>query len=58
MKAVVSALGRLINATMDAINRKRAKDAANNPADTIANGGGVQPSPKSYSDLADQSERD
>ncbi|WGY45935.1 hypothetical protein [Vibrio sp. ABG19] len=54
----MSALGRLINATMDAINRKRAKDAANNPADTIANGGRVQHSSKSYADLADQSERD
>lgn len=58
MKAVVSALGRLINATMDAINRKRSKDAANNPADTIANGGRVQSSSKSYTDLASKPKRD
>jgi hypothetical protein len=51
------ALGRVANAVMDAINRKRKQDAANDAANTIANGGGVQQSNKSFADLADEPKR-
>lgn len=45
---------RVINAILDAINRKKKADAANNAADAIANGGRVRESDKSYSDMADK----
>lgn len=51
-------IARLGNAILNAINKHKAKSAADNPADTIANGGGVQQSEKSFSDLAKQSKRD
>lgn len=49
---------RIMEAVANAINRKNKKDAANDPANTLANGGRVRKSNKSYSDLADESERD
>lgn len=48
---------RVINAILDAINRKKKSDAANDAANTIANGGGVRKSKQSYSDLAEQPRR-
>lgn len=51
-------LVRVINAILDAINRKKKADAANNAADTIANGGRVRESEQSYSDLASKSRSD
>ena len=58
MKAVPEAIARLANATMDAINRKKKRDAANHAADTIANGKRVRHSEQAYSDMADESGRD
>lgn len=49
---------RVINAILDAINRKKKADAANHAADAIANGGSVLKSDKSFSDLANESKRD
>lgn len=51
-------LVRVINAILDAINRKKKADAANNAANTIANGGRVHKSEQSYSGLADKSRVD
>lgn len=51
-------LARILEAIANAINRKKKKDAANDPANTIANGGRVHKSKLKYSDLADESERD
>lgn len=49
---------RVINAILNAINRKKKADAANDAADAIANGGGVRESEQSYSDMADKSRSD
>lgn len=51
---------RILEAIINAFNIKKKKDAANNPASTIANGGRVRNSSKSYTDLADEpgSDRD
>lgn len=49
---------RVINAILDAINRKKKADAANHAADAIANGGRVRESDKSYSDMASKSRCD
>ena len=54
----LSILVRVLEALANAINRKKKKDAADDPANTLANGGRVRKSNKSYSDLADESERD
>ena len=51
-------LTRVLDGVMDAVNRKRKKDAANDAAGTIANGERVLKSKKSFSDLADESKRD
>ena len=52
MRDFMGFIGRLGNATMDIINRIKAKNAADNIADTIANGGIVRESEQSFSDLA------
>ena len=49
---------RLLEAILYAINRINKKRAAGNPADTIANGGRVQHSDESFSDLADRADSD
>lgn len=49
------AIARLINAILDAINRKKKADAANNAADAIANGKRVRESEQSYADMASKS---
>ena len=55
----LAVLTRILKGILNAINRKNKKDAANDPASTIANGdSGVQQSNKSFSDLADKSKRD
>ena len=51
-------LVRVINAILDAINRKKKADAANNSANAIANGGRVRESERSYSELAGKSRSD
>ncbi|MFL7022231.1 hypothetical protein [Vibrio cyclitrophicus] len=54
----IAVLIRILKGVLNAINRKNKKDAANDPANTVANGGRVQQSSKSFSDLADKPERD
>jgi len=54
----LAVLTRILKGVLDAINRKNKKDAANDPANAVANGGSVQQSDKSFSDLAEQSKRD
>ena len=39
MKELTKLIGRLGNAILDSINRVKARDAADNAADTISNGG-------------------
>lgn len=51
-------IARIVNAIIDAINRSKKADAANNPADAIADGGSVRESDKSYSDMASKSRGD
>lgn len=55
----LNTLSRALDGVMDAINRKKKKDAANDAANAIANGGGrVRKSEESFSDLAEKSKRD
>ena len=56
--AIWALVARLIKGVLNAVNRKSKKDAADNPADTIANGGVVQQSNKTFADLADKPKRD
>lgn len=49
------AIARLINAILDAINRKNKSDAHDNAANTIANGNRVRESEQSYADMASKS---
>ena len=58
MKTLLKMLGRIVNAILDAINRAKKKDASDNPANTIANGGRVRKSDKSFEELAREFERD
>lgn len=51
-------IGRVGNVILDAINKSRKKDAADNPSGNIANGGNVVQSDKSYADLAGKSGSD
>lgn len=53
----LAVLTRILKGILNAINRKNKKDAANNPANAIANGGSVQQSDKSYDELADEPKR-
>lgn len=55
---LLDTLARLLDGVMYAVNRKRKKDAANNAANAVANGGSVYKSKKSLSDLADKPKRD
>lgn len=48
---------RILKGVLNAINRKNKKDAANDPANAVANGGSVQQSDKSFSELADKPKR-
>ena len=54
----IAVIVRVLKGVLNAINRKNKKDAANDPANTVANGGRVQQSNQSFSDLADKPERD
>ncbi|MGB5802776.1 MAG: hypothetical protein WBH21_01990 [Vibrio anguillarum] len=58
MKTWAELLARLLNGLLDAINRKRAKDAQDNVSDNLSNGGDVVQSDKSFSDLASKTKRD
>lgn len=58
MKAWAELLARLLNGLLNAINRKRAKDAQDNVSDNLSNGGNVVQSGKSFSDLASKTKRD
>ena len=51
----IAVIVRVLKGVLNAINRENKKDAANDPANTVANGGRVQQSSKSFSDLADKS---
>jgi len=53
----LTALARIANGVMDALNRSKKKKYADNSDGTIANGGRVQHSSKTFSDLADEPER-
>lgn len=54
LKAIV----RVVNAVLNTINRVNKKRAADDAANTVANGGRVRKSDKSFDELADESERD
>ena len=54
----LNALSRLIDGALNAYNRKKKSDAANDSANTIANGGSVRESEQSFTDLAGKSKRD
>ncbi|EJL6304704.1 MULTISPECIES: hypothetical protein [Vibrio] len=58
MNELSLALARFFNAIMDSINRSRKAAATNSPSEHIANGGSVQHSATSFSDLADEPKRD
>lgn len=55
---IAELIASIINAIIDAINRKKKADAANNAADTIANGGRVLDSDETYTDMAGKSRSD
>jgi hypothetical protein len=50
-------LRRLLEGAINAFNRQKKRDYTDNVSDAIANGGRVRKSDKSFSELADQSER-
>ena len=54
----IAVIVRVLKGVLNAINRKNKKDAANDPANAVANGGSVQQSDKSFSELADKPKRD
>ena len=58
MNRVTYVLARLIEVVLNAINRKRKKDYADDPASAIANGDRVQQSDETFADLAKRSKRD
>ena len=58
MKAWVELLTRLLNGLLNAINRKRAKDAQNNISDSLSNGGNVMQSDKTFAELSRKVDRD
>lgn len=51
-------LQRILEAIANVLNRNKKDEYADNSADTIANGGSVQHSDQTFSDLADKSKRD
>jgi hypothetical protein len=55
---LIDLIVRLGNAIIKAINKRKIKEASDNPADTIANGGRVQHSKQSFADLAAKSQSD
>lgn len=58
LQGFLETLARVTNAILNSINISKKKAAADDPADTIANGGRVRESDVKFSDLADESERD
>lgn len=54
MKEFLTALGRLTHVILDTINKSKKRDAVENAADTIANGGVVQHSEQSIGDIPDE----
>ena len=58
MKTWAELLARLLNGLLNAINRKRAKDAQDNVADNLSDGGDVVQSDKKFTDLASKAKRD
>ena len=55
---VFKAIVRVVNAVLNTINRVNKKRAADDAANTVANGGRVRKSDKSFDELADEYERD
>lgn len=58
MKSLVNLVVRISNGILDAINRKNKRDAANDSANNLANGGRVRKYEKSIGDLPEQSRGD
>lgn len=56
--AALSFIVRLGNGVMNAINRKRKKDAINAAAESIANGDRVQHSDQTFTDISTRPKRD
>lgn len=49
---IFNLIARIYEAFLNGINKKRAKDAANDPAGNVANNDSLRESETSYSDLA------
>lgn len=58
MNELAQLVVRISNAILDAANRKRKRDAANNVASNLSNGGRVRNSDTSIGDLPKQSGSD
>ncbi len=58
MNELANLVVRISNAILDAANRKRKRDAANNVAGNLSAGGRVRSSDTSIGDLPEQSESD
>lgn len=58
MKSFLALLGRLGNAILNAVNKAKRKDAIDDPAGNISNGGRVRESDESFSDLASKPRSD
>lgn len=58
MRSFLKLIGRVGNAILDALNVAKKKDAANHAADNLSNGGRVQQSSKSFTDLANKPDDD
>lgn len=57
-KATIELLTRLFIGVLNAINRKKKKEATDDPATTLSNGGRVLKSDLTFSELADKSGSD
>ena len=55
---IVEVIARIVEAILNAINRGNELDAKDNPAEYLADSGGVPKSDKSFSDLSSESKRD
>jgi predicted ester cyclase len=54
---IFNLIARIYEAFLNGINKKRAKDAANDPASNVANNDSLRESETSFSELARESKR-
>lgn len=58
MNSAVELLVRILNGIMNAWNKHKVKDATDNPADTLADGGKLHKSDRTFTDISNGVKRD